>query len=98
MSDEEIIDSENLEEETEQAFKDRNALEAAAVEVREKNQAYMKAVTDWVNASLEGDHNETLKLFKEKERLLKEANEASAKFFKAYENCFPDYKRFLYNP
>lgn len=90
------IDNEGkFEKETEQAAKDRANLESIGKEVRQRNEAYNKGVMDWINASLNGDHNETLRLFKEKERLLREANEASARFLKAYENCYPDYKRFL---
>ena len=84
-----------FEKETEQAAKDRANLESLGKEVRQKSEAYNKVVMNWINASLDGNYNETLRLFKEKERLLREANEASARFFKTYENCYPDYRRFL---
>ena len=90
------IDNEGkFEKETEQAAKDRANLESLGKEVRQKSEAYNKVVMNWINASLDGNYNETLRLFKEKERLLREANEASARFFEAYENCYPNYKGFL---
>lgn len=84
------FDNGKFDKETELAARDRANFENLGKEVRQKSEAYTKAVMDWVTASLDTDHNETLRLFKEQERLLKEANEASAKFFNAYKNLFPD--------
>ena len=96
MSEEEIISAEALEKENQKAIQDRAELEKKGKEAREIAEAYNKATMGWINASLQGNHNETMRLFKEKERLLQKANEAANSFFEAYKKCFPDYERFLH--
>ena len=82
------------EEEIEQAEKDRSSLERFGKGAREKNQEYGKVVLECVASDLDGNPNQTLRLFNQKEKLREDVNNTSIRFFEEYKKVFHEHIKF----